>query len=70
VTYWTVLFIGFIGGPLDGERSFVVFPDFAACEAGARQISQTLGYDHSLDCEESTTASRSIRPQRRPADAS
>jgi hypothetical protein len=68
MTFWTVLWISFLGGPMDGKSSFVVYPDRAACEAGARQISQTLDYDHALECEESTTASRSIRPNRRPAD--
>lgn len=68
MTFWTVLWIGFIGGPMDGQHAFVVYPDLAACEAATAQISATLDYDHSLECQETPAARTSIRPQRRPAD--
>ena len=65
MTYWTVLWITILSGPLDGAVTGIIYPSLEACEAATRQVSQTLSYDHSLDCEESTTASSSIRPKNR-----
>jgi hypothetical protein len=65
MTYWTALFITILSGPLEGTTMAIAYPSLQACEAATRQVSATLSYDHSLDCQESTTASASIRPKNR-----
>jgi hypothetical protein len=66
VTFWTVLFVTTLGGPFDGEVSYMVYPSVEACENAAAIISQTLPYDHQMECEETPTQSSSIRPKRNP----
>jgi hypothetical protein len=63
--YWTVLWITILSGPLDGAVTGIIYPSLEACEAALQPISQTLPYDHNLLCEESITASSSIRPKNR-----
>ena len=66
MTFWTVLWITVLGGAMDGTTTHVLYPSLEACEAALQPVSATLVYDHSMICEESTTASSSIRPQGRP----
>ena len=66
MTYWTVLFVTALGGPFDGETSYMVYPSLEACEAATAVISTTLPYDHNMACEETTTLSSSLRPKPRP----
>lgn len=67
MTYWTVLWIVILGGPLDGTESGVVFKSAAECEAHRAAVADMLldQYDFMLDCEPSDMASGSIRPKRR-----
>lgn len=64
MTYFTILFITALSGPMDGATSQVLYPSLEACETSAAKVGATLGYDHGLNCAESVTASRSIRPKR------
>lgn len=64
--YWTVLWITFLGGPFDNQTMFLAYPSLAQCEAATSVVSDTLPYDHKLECEVSTTPSSSIKPKRSP----
>jgi hypothetical protein len=66
MTYYAILFITALSGPLDGHVSAVLYPSMADCEAATRAVSDTLAYDHTITCEMTDTASGSIRPKRRP----
>lgn len=66
MTFHTILIITALSGPLDGHRSYLLFPSLERCEAATRAVSEVLAYDHSLACVETLTASASIRPVRNP----
>ncbi len=66
MTYWTVMWITILGGPYDGQGSFVAYPSLETCEAALSAVGDTLPYDHNLLCEETPTPSASMRPKRRP----
>jgi hypothetical protein len=66
MTYWTVMWITMLGGPYDGQGSFVVYPSLETCEAALSAVGDTLPYDHNLFCEETYTLSASMRPQPNP----
>lgn len=65
MTYWTVLLITILSGPLEGMTTAIAYPSLEACEAALPHVSKTLPYDHSMICEESATVSASIRPKNR-----
>ena len=65
-TFWTILWVTALGGPYDSESAFLVYPSLEACEAALNPVSDTLPYDHSLICEETTVLSSSLRPKRNP----
>lgn len=64
MTYWTILFITALSGPMEGSQSVLLYPSLEACHKAAPVVGVTLGYDYAADCVESVTASRSIRPRR------
>lgn len=64
--YWTVLWITVLGGPLDGTGSGLLYQSMQECDAARAVISDTLPYDHSLECIETAVISASIRPMPRP----
>jgi hypothetical protein len=64
--YWTILWITFIGGPFDGQVTFLAYPSYAECTEATRTVSDTLSYDHNMECERSSSISGSIRPLKRP----
>ena len=66
MTKWTVLLITAISGPAEGVQSRVLYPSLDACYTATRAVSDTLAYEHSLNCEESDIPSSSIRPKRNP----
>ena len=66
MTYWTVMWITFLGGPYDGQGSFLAYPSLEACEIALSTVSSTLPYDHNLLCEETTVPSASLRPKPNP----
>ena len=64
--FWTVLWITVLGTQVDGSTSGLLYPSLAECEAATTIISATLPYDHSMECQETTTMSRIVRPVRNP----
>jgi len=66
LTFWTALVIIVLGGPLDGEVTYLLYPSHDACLAAHQTVSATLPYDHRLACEQTRMASSSIRPMPRP----
>lgn len=53
--YWTLLVITILSGPLDGQMTYLVYEGKDACNAARRTVSDTLHYDHKIDCIESDT---------------
>lgn len=68
MTYWTILWITILGGPLDGTQSGIVFKSEAECHAARETVYDLVygQYTSILECEPSDLASGSIRPKRRP----
>ena len=66
MTYYTILLITVLSGPMDGAQSYLLYPSMGDCESAATIISATLAYDHGLSCVRSDTASGSIKPKRNP----
>ena len=66
MTYWTILWITILSGPIDGTVYGIPYATEEACRDAKRDVSNTLDYDHNLTCEATTTPSASIRPKRRP----
>ena len=64
--FWTILWITFAGGPYDGESAYMVYPSLETCEAALSSVSDTLPYDHIMECEPTTVLSSSLRPKRNP----
>ncbi len=64
--YWTVMLITVLGGYMDGAGAAIPYPTEAACTAALPIVSNTLPYDHKLECHVSEVPSASIRPQPRP----
>lgn len=65
MTYWTILWITMIGGPFDGDQTFIAYPSLATCEAAISTVGSTLTYDYTLRCAETGVASASMRPKPR-----
>ena len=66
MTYWAIMWITILGTDLDGQTTAIPYPSLAACEAALNPISDTLPYDHNLECRKSEVPSASIRPKPRP----
>lgn len=68
MTYWTVLWINILSGPLDGSNSGLIYPSLESCEAAINTVVSTFSgaYDYNVTCEETTQLSSSIRPKPRP----
>jgi hypothetical protein len=64
--FWTALIITFLGGPWDGETTALLYPSMDACLAAHISVSDGLGYDHQIRCEETDVLSSSIKPKPRP----
>ena len=63
-----VLWITVLSGPLDGVTYGIPYQTEGACRDATPQVSETLDYDHNLECEATTMPSASIRPKRRPEE--
>lgn len=66
MTYWTILWITFLGGPYNGEQSFMVYPSAEECGRAVSIVSSTLPYDHIMECKQTDVLSSSLRPKRNP----
>lgn len=47
-----ILWITILSGPMDGMTFGVPFESMDACKSATSAISQTLDYDHNLECKE------------------
>lgn len=66
MTYWTILWVTLLGGPYDGEQTFMVYPSIETCEASLSAVGDTLPYDYQIECEVTDVLSSSLRPKRSP----
>ena len=67
MTYFTVLWVTILSGPLEGSTSGVIYPSLEACEASIRPVTERMTYDFNVICEETTFPSSSpMRPKRNP----
>lgn len=69
MTYWTILWIGALGGPIEGLGMGLYYPSMEACMAAHQTVSETIHYDHTIACESTgqSSLSTSLRPRRRPS---
>jgi hypothetical protein len=64
--YWTALVITILSGPLNGGKTALIYTSMAECRAAAPVVSNTLHYDHKLECVESTAPTSSPMSKARP----
>jgi len=67
-TFWTVLWITVLGGEADGLTYPILYLSEDDCNAARNIVSDTLHYDHKLDCVVSDIISAPRRPVARPND--
>ena len=66
MTYWTLMMITILSGPLEGSQQYLVYQTMDSCLAAVNSVTDTLEYDYKVECQDSDTASGSIRPKARP----
>lgn len=66
MTYWTVMMITILGGPMESVQMGLLYPSEESCRAAVNQVTDTLPYDYRVDCVVSDTLSASPRPRPRP----
>lgn len=69
MTYWTVMFITILSGPMEGQQMPLLYKSEALCIEATKQVSDSLSasYDHKIECVPSDTPSKSKRPKKRKA---
>lgn len=68
MTFWTILFITILDPRLEGATMQLAYPSEAECNAARSPVSDTLHYDHNMQCIVSEIPSGSIRPKPRPTN--
>lgn len=66
MTYWTAMWITMWAAGFEGQHLMIAYQSLEACEAAVEAVSDTMAYDHSIECVESIAPSGSIRPMPRP----
>jgi len=66
MTYFTVMLITALSGPLADADMRLVYFSQDKCLLALNSVSNTLGYDHKIECIVTQVASSSIRPRARP----
>ncbi len=68
MTYWTIMIVTILSGPMDGTPTNLLFKTPESCEAARAVVFDTLSddYDLNVECFISDTPSGSIRPKVRP----
>ena len=68
MTYWTIMIVTILSGPMDGTPTNLLFKSPDSCEAARTLVFDALAddYDVGIDCFVSDTPSDSIRPKVRP----
>lgn len=68
MTYFTVLWVTILSGPLEGSKSGVIYPTLEACEASIQPVTAQMTYDFNVVCDETLIPSSSPRPKPRPTN--
>lgn len=70
MTYFTVLWITILSGPLEGSTSGLIYTSKESCIAAIPAVAKTIEgqYDFAVLCEETSRPSASPRPLTRPED--
>ena len=68
MTYWTILLITILSGPMEGSQSTILYFSEEDCSNATRTVSTSIGtaYDHKLECVVTSTLSNSIKPKAKP----
>ena len=68
MTYWTIMLITILSGPMVGTATPILYRTEALCQAATASVSNSLSesYDHKLACLPTVKASAFIRPKQRP----
>lgn len=68
MTYWTILWITIISGPLDGTTTGLIYPSETACQTAHKIVADTFdgAYDYTIECRQGDLPSGSVRPEPRP----
>ncbi len=66
MTYWTIMMITILSGPLEETQMGLIYPSEQACLEAVNQVTDTLPYDYKVKCEVTDSVSSTIRPKARP----
>ena len=68
MTYWTILLITILSGPMEGSQSTILYFSEEDCSNATRTVSDSINgaYDHKLECMATDTLSASTKPEPRP----
>lgn len=64
--FWALMTITILSGDLDGVMFQIPYQTKEQCEAAKAAVSDTLIYDHSIDCVPTSRPSGTVRPKRNP----
>lgn len=57
MTYWTIMLITILSGPLEGTQMGILYPTEAECLQSITAVTDTLPYDFKVQCKTSTAVS-------------
>ena len=66
MTYWTIMMITVLNGPMEDSQMYLLYPSMESCEAAILPVTDTLIFDYKVECTKSDTMSKSIRPKKNP----
>ena len=66
MTYWTAMWITMWATGFEGQQAMLPYVSLDACRGALGAVSDSIGYDHTIQCVESIAPSGSIRPMPRP----
>lgn len=66
MTYWTLMLITVLSGPLEGTQTGLLYPSKEACIQNIQTITDTLDYDYNVECI--PTVYPIVKPKRRPSE--
>ena len=58
-----ILLITYLSGPFEGGQAYVAYPSLADCDKATSAVSDTLAWDHKIECLGGMV---SPRPERNP----
>ena len=66
MTYWAIMLITVLSGPMEGSQSYVLYTTEDECINSINAVGDTLSYDYKIECQGSDLPSGAIRPKARP----